>query len=314
MQELKDIILKNFKDEHTRTGKVQSVRSLYKKFQSRGLNNRNFYKLFPGGLTELCQLTGAPKPKDRFRRIEKAAKARETLREERQNTRMGDVEWFDLQQRKAKYEAKKREIDEKTRLREEVRHLALDLASTPEGREEIFRDPQALQEFCETTLPHLNNDSDILQQFESFCDKNKLSYEETLFLAVGALEVYKLNCSLGHIPLDKYVVEQVTWFMRDYETEEKQKVLQKKFEASLMNAKCQSCGDSFAEPFYLNGKYLGHTMLIVKGSLRCNNCNAFCELHCPGCGDQLDYGEAHSLHCSSCDVTLTIPHERLHVD
>jgi hypothetical protein len=51
----------------------------------------------------------------------------------------------------------------------------------------------------------------------------------------------------------------------------------------------------------------------VQGSLRCNNCKAFCELHCPGCGDELDYKKESSFHCSSCDVTLTIPHPEIEV-
>ena len=236
-----------------------------------------------------------------------------TFKEEVEKKLDGNEEYRTLKDKRLRFQKEVKKLHAIEEERKKIKELCLQKARTGEGLQDIFNSPEKMLEFTNATVGDYRSlflsNPKVLESFIFYCQAHNLSLPETLFEVAGSLEEYEAD----PIDLDNHIGLQLEDFLSRRLEEERRKALQKKFEESLLNAKCPNCGEPFAEPFYFEDRYLGHTMVIVDGSLRCNNCDAFCELHCPSCGDELDYKKESGFHCSSCDVTLTIPHPEVEV-
>jgi hypothetical protein len=56
--------------------KPPSIRLIARRHRGLGVTRSNIYKLFPGGLAEICRKAGVPTPKQRIKATQKALKAR----------------------------------------------------------------------------------------------------------------------------------------------------------------------------------------------------------------------------------------------
>lgn len=70
----KDSIIKFVKSFYNENEITPSISLILKEFN---LNRTNFYNLFPGGLSELCQSAGVPVPKNRINAVKPALKSKE---------------------------------------------------------------------------------------------------------------------------------------------------------------------------------------------------------------------------------------------
>lgn len=61
---------------YEKQGSVPSIRSIAKKHRRRGLTRSSIYRLFPGGLREICERAGVPLPSDRMRVVQPALNTR----------------------------------------------------------------------------------------------------------------------------------------------------------------------------------------------------------------------------------------------
>ena len=72
-QEPKEVILQFINSHFKRTNEVPSLRGIVRKFRKK-LNFTAFYRLFPKGLAEACELAGVPVPKGRIKHMKKLKK------------------------------------------------------------------------------------------------------------------------------------------------------------------------------------------------------------------------------------------------
>ena len=72
--ELKEAVIQYIKKCHKTSKKVPSVGKICKHFKKENLSRRSFYRIFPGGIREVCKLAAVPAPKERVKRTAKATK------------------------------------------------------------------------------------------------------------------------------------------------------------------------------------------------------------------------------------------------
>lgn len=73
--ELIKAVLNFIKNHHESDGKAPSIRAICREVD--GVSVRKFYKLFPGGISEVCTKAGVPVPKQRIRATRKAVRGQE---------------------------------------------------------------------------------------------------------------------------------------------------------------------------------------------------------------------------------------------
>jgi hypothetical protein len=322
--DLRNTITRFFKDEYKKTGKTPSMATMRREL---GVDNKTFYKLFPKGKTELHKLTGIPMDKADFERAAKATQGKKTKKAEIQakreqtraeQTRVAQTERVTIEGRKAKYESITSEIDQKTKLYGELKHSALKLAATSEGKKRIFSDIGLMWQFFVDTH---HNPSKVVGELIHFCDENGLDRKKTLFEAVSDLERFRFNYhSYGPMPLHEYMEEEVRTHIQDYEEEKEMQRLQKTFEHNLFSMKCPECGRPIMQSNAEFGQPKAHSFIIIQGQIRCSatNCKGVVpNPTCPRCATYLEYGhdqqnrEDITFHCPSCEATFRLPQLRL---
>ncbi len=73
--ELRKVVLNFVKNHHESGGKAPSIRAICREVD--GISVRKFYKLFPGGISEVCKKAGIPVPKQRITATRKAVRGQE---------------------------------------------------------------------------------------------------------------------------------------------------------------------------------------------------------------------------------------------
>lgn len=73
--ELRKAVLNFVKNHHESSGKAPSIRAICSEVD--GVSVRKFYKLFPGGIGEVCKKAGVPVPEQRIRATRKAVRGQE---------------------------------------------------------------------------------------------------------------------------------------------------------------------------------------------------------------------------------------------
>lgn len=303
---LKDIVIKHVKEQYETSGKVPSVNKLCKEFCSQGLNRKSYYLLFPDdGKAEMCRLAEVPIPKESFKRIEKATKAKEAIAEKKRKAREEDPEWKKLTKKKTDYDTTLKDIAEKSRLREEVKERALNFALTRRGQKHIFSSQDNMWCFVEDALTDHN--PNIIEKFTSFCKERSLNPEKTLFETVSDLERYYINCKFWAMPVDEYIIDELQSFMRDCVEEEEEQALQEEFLKGF-KWECPKCGHVDNQG---NGEIYRVTFRLnptAEGYLYCDCCKATFMATCPKCKGQMKLDEEQkSFKCLKCHREFEAP-------
>jgi hypothetical protein len=172
--ELKEATIQYVKKCYEQNEKIPSLREISRHFRKEKLNFTRFYKVFSGGIPEVCRLAAVPVPMERIVRVERAMKAsRMRGKQERDLSEVEDervrgvlakaLEWEKRRDKaKALVEAEKREKEAK------VEALKI------EGQ----LDPKKIPEYLEEIQ------SPLLSDLRHACALKKISLEDGCVKAV----------------------------------------------------------------------------------------------------------------------------------
>jgi hypothetical protein len=79
-ENLKQAVIEYIKSHYTQKGSVPALKSIIEHFKGDGLNLTRFYRIFPGGMGEVCRLAGVPVPMERIKQTAKATEMMKAAR------------------------------------------------------------------------------------------------------------------------------------------------------------------------------------------------------------------------------------------
>jgi hypothetical protein len=276
-------VVQFLKSEYQNTGKTPSILRIC---QGLRLSKKALYEAFPGRKSEMCAVAGIPVDKASLYAVEKASRA---LKEKRIKE-APDEELAFLKEQEDEMSAEVRRVKSKEDTKKRTKELAFQLASSPEGRERIFADPKWMLKFAEYTIDYescASQESNVWDWFVGHCRSHGLDLAKTLFQVAGPLKEYEADTDEGG--LHNYLGLKLEIFLTDCEEEEKQKVMQVKFDDLLRSSRCTFCGRRASDAF------------VEENELRCPCGNFKWVVWCPNCQQVLDYErENEGFYCNDC--------------
>jgi len=291
-----DVILQFFVDEYKGKGKTPSVKQIMNKFD---LSIKKFYQLYPKGKLQLHKLAGIPVDKKQFDQMSKLREVKKQKEAAKiKSWQEQDDQFHALKENVSVLSDSLEEAKAKTKLRDDMRTLAVEQASIFEGRKQIFSSPESLLQWYEAAMPEDRETSSLLTEFKAYY---KDAPEKVLYNIMGDLESYESHRTAESISLLDYVKEKLVNVVDEWTTDQKQKIWQKKFADYWRSFECPECG--------LDYKFCKTDPL--NGELFCE-CEATFIPLCPNCLEQeedkirLIYSQD-SYHCPECTLTLRMP-------
>ena len=176
--ELREAVIRYVKKCYETGKKVPSVRKTCKHFKKENLSRGHFYRVFPGGIREVCKRAAVPVPKERVKRTAKATKVSKgriqvekdlsEVKDEGVKRDLVDASKWERRGDKARAKLKAKEMKEKAKLEALKSEAELDPKKIPAYLE-------ALDE------PHLNR---VLNYMRQACKLEKISLKAGCVKAV----------------------------------------------------------------------------------------------------------------------------------
>jgi hypothetical protein len=288
MQNLRKKVVRFIRTEYRKSQKVPSVREICRAL---GLDNKTLYEAFPGGKPEMCAEANVPLDEESLATVEKASLA---LREKRIEEKTANAELDALRKEEEEIFDETQRVQMTIETKRRIKECEFQLASTPEGRKHIFSDPKRMRQFAARTIDYENlvlENPKVWDSFVNYCRSHGLDLAKTLFQIAGSLKDYETDPDKEE--LHNYLGFKLGIFLEEREAEQKQKIMQAKFDDFLEELECDECGRG-TQSMYLDGN-----------CLRCP-CGRNLDLTCTSCHGKLLYdSKKNSFNCQRCNMVFT---------
>jgi hypothetical protein len=289
MERCREKIVQFIRKEYKKTEKNPSIRGICKGL---GLTTKALYEVFPGGTPEMCAAAGVPEDEASRAALEKASRA---LKEKRIKAASdGELNLLREKEKEITADVKRAQTIEKTNRR--IGEGELQLASSLEGRRRIFSDPQRMLEFAERTTAFeglLLDELDVWGSFVDYCKTRDFDLAKKLFQVVGPLEGFEVETEEKE--LHRYVGLKLEAFLMDRKEEQRQRMMQAKFEDLLRGSTCAYCGRRASDAF------------MEENELRCPCGDVKWPVWCPNCERDIQFEtEKDAFYCHHCKMPFRL--------